>query len=57
MKGKRLECLAELGVSCPIMKKCRGHHAESDVWSQPDIRSISEKYLSCNKRENIGTLS
>ena len=51
MKGKTLEHSAELGTSCPIMKKCRGHCAESDVHSK------SEKYLSHNKKENIGTLS
>ena len=50
MKGKTSEHLAKLGASCLIMKKRRGHCAESDV------RSNSEKYLSCNKKENIGTL-
>ena len=30
---KTSEHLAELGVSCPIMKKRHGHCAESDIWS------------------------
>ena len=47
---KTSECSAELGVSCLIMQKHHGHCAELDVCS------ISEKYLSCNKKENIGTL-
>ena len=44
-------------MSCLIMKKRRSHCTESDVWSQPDICGILEKYSRCNKRENIGTLS
>ena len=28
---KTSEHSAELGMSCPIMQKCRGHCAESDV--------------------------
>ena len=47
---KTSEHSAELGASCPIMKKRCGHCAESDV------HSISEKYLSRNKKENIRTL-
>ena len=47
---KTLEHSAKLGVSCPKMKKHRSHCTESDV------HSISEKYLSHNKKENIGTL-
>ena len=50
MKGKTSEHSAELGASCPIMKKRRGHCAALDVCSN------SEKYLSRNKKENIGTL-
>ena len=38
------------------MKKRCSHRVELDIRSQPDMCSISEKYLSCNKRENIGTL-
>ena len=41
---KTLEHSAELGASCPIMQKHRGHCAESDICS------ISEKYLNCNKK-------
>ena len=33
MKGKTSEHLAELGVSCLIIQKRRGHCAESDIRS------------------------
>ena len=33
MKGKTSEHSAKLGASCPIMKKHRGHCAESDIRS------------------------
>ena len=49
-KGKTSDCSAELGMSCPIMQKRRGHCAESDV------HRISEKYLTCNKRKTSGHL-
>ena len=55
-KGKTSDRSAELGTSCPIMQKRRGHCAESDVRSPTAVRRISEKYLTCNKRKTSGHL-
>ena len=55
-KRKTSEHLAELGAKRPIMQ-----NATSITWSwtsgvRPDVRGMSEKYLSHNKKENIRTL-